>query len=71
MKKVEALRLFKSTLPVGQWFDYWTLQQMWSEFVDSLHRDGRITDYQYNNWGNQSQYGRSVCLLNNGRWWYG
>ena len=70
MKKVEALREFKSTLPVGQWFDYWTLQQMWSGFTDSLCKNKQITERQWNNWVTPVKYGRTVAVTNDGRWVY-
>ena len=32
--------------------DYWEMQLSWSGYVDSLNRDGQITDKQYFIWGN-------------------
>lgn len=26
-------------------------RELWSVYVDTLHRDGQITDWQANNWG--------------------
>lgn len=70
MKKVDALRLFKSMLPIGKWFDYWTLQEMWSYFIDSLCKDGAITAHQWKTWGNQSKEGKTAMVTNDGRWVY-
>lgn len=40
--------------------DYWTAQLIWSDYVDGLCKDGRITPRQYNNWGTPFTYGKHL-----------
>ena len=42
--------------------DYWTGQLAWTEFVDSLNREGRITDKQFNTWETPFKYGKHLTL---------
>lgn len=37
----------KPSVPKG---DIPALDEAWGFYIDSLHRDGKITDKQYNNW---------------------
>ena len=70
MKKAEAIKIFKEMLPVGQWMDYWSVQLMWSEFTDSLCKNGDITQEQWNNWTTPISYGCTVALDDNRKWVY-
>lgn len=70
MKKANVIRLFKESLPVGQWMDYWSVEQMWSGFTDSLCKNGDITQNQFNNWLCPVKYGRTVAVTNDGRFIY-
>lgn len=56
MTKNDAYRAWKEHMkelyPKGTVIDYCTAQYNWSCFVDSLLKNGQITDKQFNNWGN-------------------
>ena len=70
MKKSEAIKLFKAGLPVGQWMDYWSVQEKWSIFTDSLCKAGEITQEQWDTWTTPIKYGCSVALTDDGKWVY-
>lgn len=40
--------------------DYWTGQLAWSEYVDGLCKEGRITQKQYSNWATPFPYGKRL-----------
>ena len=40
--------------------DYWTGQLAWSDYVDGLNRDGKITDKQRSNWATPFSYGKHL-----------
>jgi hypothetical protein len=57
MTKVEAIKEFYTyVLPqVYQAYgkrDKPAIREAWNNFTDSLQREGKITEDQYNNWGN-------------------
>lgn len=52
MTKEEALKQFITLRRGRPWGDYWTMQEMWSCYVDGLNKYGVITDRQAQNWGN-------------------
>lgn len=62
MTKAEALREFRSAYPAGSFLmsdgrlDRVMAREAWSNFTDSLHRDGRITDTQVDQWGVPPQF---------------
>ena len=41
-----SMRLYKRD------HDKCMMREDWNNYVDALHRDGSITDYQVNNWSN-------------------
>ena len=58
----DAVRIFKRHyLDVGE-YDYWTVFEMWSAFVDSLCKDGQITLRQYNRWSTPFEYGKRIYV---------
>lgn len=57
----DAVKEFKSHLENGE-YDYWTMQLMWSGYVDSLCRDGIVTLRQFNNWATPFEYGKRVIV---------
>jgi hypothetical protein len=55
MTKATALRIFKETMATsadGSKFNIHERRQTWARYVDSLHRDGYITDSQVKRWTN-------------------
>ena len=40
--------------------DYWQAQQEWTFFVDSLNRNGEITDKQASTWSTPFPYGKHL-----------
>ncbi len=48
--------------PNGGVLDYWTAQLMWTEYIDDLCRQGKITQDQFNNWTNPMKYGKPVKI---------
>lgn len=52
MTKEEALKQFILMREGRPWGDYWSMQEMWSYYVDSLNKDGIITDRQAMSWNN-------------------
>ena len=52
MNKAQAISEFREC--VGRSYDHDIIakQQAWLAFIDSLHRDGLVTDKQVNNWTN-------------------
>ena len=61
MRYEQAVSEFKSLLNNGE-YDYWTIQLMWTEFVDGLCREGRITQKQFDNWSCPYEYGKHVVV---------
>lgn len=62
MTKREAVRQFQqqwSSLYMNH-ADYWTAEQEWSYYVDSLHRGGYITDRQRETWTTPFHYGKPL-----------
>lgn len=58
----EAVKEFEyicSDLYIKQ-VDYWTGQLAWSEFVDGLCKEGRITQKQYSTWETPFPYGKRL-----------
>jgi hypothetical protein len=61
MNKVEATRLFKEMYPNvyrEARTDYCKVQFAWSYFIDSLCKDGQITQSQYGRWTCPAFYSR-------------
>jgi hypothetical protein len=57
-----AVREFKR-MYVGLYInqvDYWTAQQAWAEYTDSLCKSGQITEKQYMNWTTPFPYGKPL-----------
>jgi hypothetical protein len=52
MLKRTAIKLFKEAENITGVQDKPALGQAWSMYIDSLHRDGYITDRQVQNWSN-------------------
>ena len=52
MNKLQAVAEFKEC--IGQMYrnDPIAKREAFNNFLDSLHRDGLITDHQVNNWSN-------------------
>lgn len=46
--------------PEGGTLDYWTAQLMWTEFIDDLCKQGKITQEQFASWTNPMKYGKPV-----------
>ena len=61
MRYEQAVSEFKSLLNNGE-YDYWTIQLMWTEFVDELCKGGRITQKQFDNWSTPFEYGKHVVV---------
>lgn len=40
--------------------DYWSAQFVWSNYTDTLCKDGRITQRQYDNWKTPFAYGKHL-----------
>ena len=55
----EAVRDFKKAFSFLWEFheDYWTAQEAWSAYTDSLCKDGQITKKQFNTWRTPFPYG--------------
>lgn len=70
MNKAEAVRIFKTMLPVGERMDYWTVQQMWSEFTDWLCKEKLISERQWNTWTTPIRYGSTVAITIDRKWVY-
>ena len=62
MTKKEAVESFKrvwmpvvrSTYERNKRADYVARSEAWNRFTDSLHKEGRITENQYNTWTHPS-----------------
>ena len=56
LTKKNALAIFKEELVLGAYADIRSdkiaMRESWSNFTDSLCKDGMITDSQYNRWSN-------------------
>ena len=50
--KEQAIAVFEFTSALTGFTDKPQLAEAWCIYIDGLHRDGRITDYQVNNWTN-------------------
>lgn len=61
MRYEQAVAKFKSLLNNGE-YDYWTIQLMWTEFVDDLCKSGEITQKQFDNWSTPFEYGKHVVV---------
>lgn len=62
MTKVTAVKIFQSLyadLYINR-VDYWTAQQEWAIFTDSLCRRGKITQRQFSNWLTPFPYGKRL-----------
>lgn len=59
----EAVKQFKNGLPNGE-FDYWTVQQNWAFYTDSLCKAGEITQKQWNTWETPFEYGKRIKVFN-------
>jgi len=62
MTKTEAVREFKATF-IGLYInraDYWTAQEAWAWFTDSLCKEGRITPKQYASWSTPFPEGKPL-----------
>lgn len=62
MTKAQAVREFKVAY-IGLWInhaDYWTAQEAWSFYTDSLCKDGLITQKQWQTWSTPFKYGRRL-----------
>lgn len=58
----EAVREFQIThkqLYIDR-VDYWTGQLAWSCYVDTLCKEGRITQKQYDRWSTPFRYGKHL-----------
>lgn len=62
MTKENAWEDFKEYYLQEREYDYWTAQLMWSDYVDSLRKDGQITDRQFNNWTTPFPYGKRIIV---------
>ena len=63
MKKADAVAWFKENLPTGR-YDYWTIQEWWSNYVDNLCRNREITEKQYMAWTTPFKYGKTLIVTN-------
>ena len=62
MRYENAVKDFKEYyLQTGE-YDYWTAQLMWADYVDSLCKDGQITQRQFDNWSTPFEYGKHVVV---------
>lgn len=58
----KAVKEFEEYYLENREYDYWTVQLMWSEYVDSLCKSGKITQKQYDNWLCPYAYGKHVVV---------
>ena len=65
MRYEDAVKDFKENYLNPGEYDYWTVQLMWSDYVDYLCRDGIITSRQYGNWSTPFEYGKRIFVYNN------
>lgn len=65
MRYENAVRDFKRYYLEPGEYDYWRVQEMWTAYVDTLCKDGQITDKQYNNWSTPFEYGKRIYVYNN------
>lgn len=56
----EFREIYKELYKAGA--DYWTAQLAWAEFTDSLCREGRITQKQYETWKTPFKVGHPFHL---------
>lgn len=53
LNKKEALSQFREEiLPNLPKDDKPCIQEQWNNYTDILHKEGKISEYQYNNWSN-------------------
>ena len=58
----DAVNEFKSYhLELGV-YDYWTIEEMWSAYIDGLCKGGEITQKQYDTWATPFEYGKPVTV---------
>lgn len=58
-----AVKIFKTEVATDLFerhVDYWTGQLAWSEWTDSLCKDGIITQKQWSNWATPFPYGKRL-----------
>lgn len=60
MTKEEAQKYFERYYLKEGEYDYWTVQEMWSAYVDGLCKEGEITQKQYDTWTTPYSYGRTI-----------
>lgn len=58
---VKEFRYLAEELYVKQ-VDYWTAQLAWAGYVDSLCKEGRITERQYMTWETPFKYGKRLKM---------
>lgn len=58
----EAVRQFREINHAlyEQEVDYWTAQEAWAVFIDSLFKDGEITQRQWITWQTPFKYGKKL-----------
>ena len=62
MRYENAVEDFKEYFLHPGEYDYWTAQLMWSDYVDSLCKDGQITQRQFDNWATPFPYGKRIIV---------
>lgn len=62
MTKAQAYKMFREIYSYlwEEGADYWSAQEMWSFFTDSLCRDGVITQKQFATWSTPFKYGKTL-----------
>lgn len=59
----DAVKEFKLSLHDGD-YDYWTIQEMWAAYTDSMCKAGEITQKQWNTWETPFKYGKRIHVYN-------
>lgn len=64
MTKAQAYKMFREIYSYlwEENADYWSAQEMWSFFTDSLCRDGVITQKQFATWSTPFPYGKPLRM---------
>ena len=64
MTKAQAYKMFREIYSYlwEEGADYWSAQEMWSFFTDSLCRDGAITQKQFATWSTPFKYGKHLRM---------
>ena len=57
----DAVKEFKQNLRNGE-YDYWTVQEMWAEYTDSMCKAGEITQKQWSTWATPFEYGKRILV---------